>query len=311
MTSARRLYRLTIALGAFGLVAVLFALLAALGAISLAAPSPSTLLSSCERLLPGAPALAGLVLAAVAALAVAVLVRGCRSLVRQVCAQRHLLERLGSVGRVNIDGTDAVLTADRRPEAFCAGFLRPRIYVSRGALDALAPAELRAVLAHESHHAARRDPLRIMVARALADGLFLLPVVRRSSDRYGALAELAADEAAVATTGDRGGLASALLTFGTAAAPAGAVGIAPERVDHLLGRRSGWRPPVSLLAGSLLAGAGLVATAALAAAAVGDAAISLPMLAMNSCMVVMLALLAALAVWSCRSSLASRVRLPR
>ena len=54
---------------------------------------------------------------------------------------------------------------DSSPEAFCAGFLRPRVYVSRGAVELLTPDELRAVLQHEHHHWRMRDPLRLASAR--------------------------------------------------------------------------------------------------------------------------------------------------
>jgi hypothetical protein len=47
--------------------------------------------------------------------------------------------------------------------------------------------------------------------------------------------------------GGRATLASALLSFSASAHPRGAVGIAPERVDHLLGRTPSWRLPGALL----------------------------------------------------------------
>jgi BlaR1 peptidase M56 len=145
-----------------------------------------------------------------------------------------------------------MLVDEEQPQAFCAGFLRPRIFLSTGALRHLGRDELEAVLAHEEHHRARRDPLRIAVARTFSHAFFFLPVLRRLSDRYCAMAELAADDAAVRMS--RGGgatLASALLSFSASAHPHGAVGIAPERVDHLLGRTPSWRLPGALLVGGL------------------------------------------------------------
>ena len=58
--------------------------------------------------------------------------------------------------------------------------------------------ELRAVLAHEQHHRALRDPLRLAVGRVLCQALFFLPVLRPLHDRYGDVAEMTADAAAVA-----------------------------------------------------------------------------------------------------------------
>lgn len=307
VTSARHLYRLTLGLGVFGLGAVLLALAAALTSISLVPPSGSAMLSACQQLIPAAPGVAGLVLLGLAGVAISVLARGGAAFARELVAQRRLVRGLSVHGRAYLHETAVAVTADSRPQAFCAGYLRPRIYVSDGALDVLAPAELRAVLAHERHHAVRRDPLRALVGRVLANALFFLPALRRSSERYDAVAELAADEAAVRDTGDRRGLAAALLRFEDAAAPAGAVGVAPERVDHLLGQGAGWRLPVWLLAGSLLLTAGLAALALLAASTAGQAAINLPMILASSCMVLMLAVPAALVGWSLSRSVRSRL----
>ena len=113
----------------------------------------------------------------------------------------------------------------RAPLAFCAGLLRPRVYVSEGALRALGDDELAAVVAHESHHAARRDPLRILVARAIGDAYSLGALPRREQ----ALAELAADAAAVRSGGRRAARG------GAARVPRRRAGIAPERVDRLAG----------------------------------------------------------------------------
>ena len=143
-----------------------------------------------------------------------------------------------------------MLVEEAQPQAFCAGFLRPRVFLSTGALRHLGQDELGAVLAHEEHHRARRDPLRIALARVFSHAFFFLPVLRRLSDRYCAMAELAADDAAARVS--RGGgatLASALLSFSASAHPQGAVGIAPERVDHLLGRTPSWRLPGRAVAG--------------------------------------------------------------
>ena len=57
-------------------------------------------------------------------------------------------------------------------------------------LDRLSDAELRAVLAHEQHHGALRDPLRLAVGRVLCQALFFLPVLRPLHDRYADVAEL-------------------------------------------------------------------------------------------------------------------------
>jgi beta-lactamase regulating signal transducer with metallopeptidase domain len=174
---------------------------------------------------------------------------------------------------------------DDQPQAFCTGMLRPRIYVTQAALELLGDDERAAVLAHETHHARRRDPLRLLVARALAEGLFFLPVVRRLPERYAALAELAADQAAAAGRGGRRALASALLTFDEHPSPA--VGIAPERVEHLLGERPRWELPTLLLLGALATIAALVAVTVRLAEATAHATLGLPALAAQACALAM------------------------
>lgn len=94
--------------------------------------------------------------------------------------------------------------------AFTAGLLQPRIYISESLASHLTAPELRAVVAHEGAHVARRDPLRLGILRALACILFWLPALRRLADDVSDQAELLADDAAA---GDRPlVLASALLS---------------------------------------------------------------------------------------------------
>ena len=118
------------------------------------------------------------------------------------------------------------------------------MYVSSGALERLSADALAAVVEHEAHHAARRDPLRILVARAIGEAYSLTALPRREQ----ALAELAADAAAVRRRG-AAPLAAALLAFD-------ATEIAPERVDRLTGA-----PPSGQVPRALVAGAGVVIVA--------------------------------------------------
>jgi hypothetical protein len=214
---------------------------------------------------------------------------------------------LVAIGVALVDGTNAVRVGPREPvghfqvlhesftypranvaaivRAFCAGLLRPQIFLSTGTLRQLRDDELEAVLAHEEHHRRRRDPLRIAVARVFGHAFFFLPILRRLSDRYCAMAELAADDAAVRTApGGSATLASALLSFSATAHPHGAVGIAPERVDHLMGRTPSWQLPAALL---LAGSATIVVLGALAwqagQMAVVKATFSLPFLSTRPC----------------------------
>src|SRR5689334_12331301 len=157
--------------------------------------------------------------------ATAITVAG-RAAWRQRSAYRGFLDRLEVLGRLDSHPTVKVI-AGKRPEAFCAGYLRPSIYISQGALELLSPPELDAVLAHENHHRLVRDPLRLAFGGILSQALFFVPVLRLLRDRYTDLAEVNADRAAVrASAGRQAPLASALLVF-DASAPPGASGISP------------------------------------------------------------------------------------
>ena len=284
MTSARRLYRFGLALALAGTAAVAVALAATLTSVDLSASS-ADLAMTCRRLLaPGG--VAALAVIGLLTLCAMVGIRGAGSLVRQLRAQRDFLSALGPTKPACVDGVDVRIVENRDPLAFCASIVKPQIYVSSGALAVLSDEEIRAVIEHERHHRARRDPLRLLAVRVMGEALFFLPALGRLAERYAALAELAADEAAVALT-HRRSLASALLVFGKLEPDAGVVGIAPERVDHLLGEPARWQISLSLIAGSALAALGVVALAlTLAIGTLGDA-VRLPVLLAETCMLAM------------------------
>ena len=192
----------------------------------------------------------------------------------------------------------ALLIADPQPRAFCAGLLRPRVYVSTGAVAILDEAALSAVLAHERHHARRRDPLRLAAGRVLARALFFLPELGDLVERQQALAELSADESAVnELPANRSALARAMLSFSDTPASVGSSRDRP-RPSRLPARRSAQlavsRPPVPLAASVLVL---LVAVAVLAGqVASGSATLALPFLSHQPCIVVLAAIPAVLGV---------------
>jgi len=239
-------------------------------------------------LLGASAAVAGLLVAVTRvdfSVGVATVVLSLRSVVRQLRVGRRFERGLKLIGPVP-GVARAHVVEDDEPQAFCIGLLRPRIYVSRAALELLGDDERAAVLAHEAHHARRRDPVRLLVARSLADGLFFLPGARSLPERYAALAELAADEAATAARGGRRALASALLAFDEHPSPA-AIGIAPERVAHLLGQRPRWELPTLLLLGSVATIGAMMAVTLRMAEATEHATVGLPALAAQACMLAM------------------------
>lgn len=156
--------------------------------------------------------------------------------VRPPRALRRAARRLGLSQAV-------ICCADPRPYAYCAGVLTPRIYVSTGAVRVLSAPELAAVLLHERHHRMRRDPLRVLIGRAIASLLFAVPLVAELERRFEVAKELDADRATVRAQGGRpAALAGALLVLGQAAPPfrpgeiaAGAWSLTGVRIDQLAG----------------------------------------------------------------------------
>ena len=139
--------------------------------------------------------------------------------------------------------------------AFCAGFLRPTVFVSSAALATLTDSELAAVLRHEAEHAGRFEPLRRAATAGAADVLGFLPIVCWWSARRLARAELRADEAAERFAG-RSALAGALLVITAPAAPVAAfAGHTELRARRLLGLKiQEPRPSRALLVTSFLHG---------------------------------------------------------
>jgi Zn-dependent protease with chaperone function len=116
---------------------------------------------------------------------------------------RRAADAAGLPGKV--DALDA-----EEPFSFVHGLLHPRVAVSRGMIERLSSAELRAALEHEGYHLRHRDPLRSLIATALTEALFLLPSLAVLQRRYEAGRELAADTRAEQVCGRRP-LAGALL----------------------------------------------------------------------------------------------------
>jgi Zn-dependent protease with chaperone function len=235
--------------------------------------------------------LAGAGLAALATAAVAV--------VRALIASAKLGRRLRAVATEGEAG--AMVVPGTAPRAFCHGLLWPRVYLSAGALAGLDGSALAAVLAHEHHHLARRDPLRLAAGRILARAFFFLPALGALAADQEILAELGADASAIAVaSGGRAGLARAMVVFED--------GIAPERVDQLLGHATGRRIPVLVC---LASGAVLALAAALAVlagqVARGSATLSPPFLSSRPCIVVLAMIPAVAGAFVLRARLRSRL----
>jgi Zn-dependent protease with chaperone function len=109
---------------------------------------------------------------------------------------------------------------DPEPFSFTYGLQTPRVAVSRGLVEALAPDQMVAVLHHERYHVRNRDTLKMVVARAATVAFFFLPALPQLRTRYLAGRELAADMAALDRVGTRP-LAGALFQVVERSAPSG------------------------------------------------------------------------------------------
>ncbi|MBV9196016.1 MAG: M56 family metallopeptidase [Solirubrobacterales bacterium] len=232
-------------------------------------------------------------LALLGAIVVAIVIAGA---MRELRASSRFCRDLAAGHPVAVK--DGFVIDGERPRAFCAGLLRPHVYVTTGALAILDEEALEAVLAHERHHARRRDPLRLAAGRVLARALFFLPGLAELGRRRETLSEISADESAIdAAPANRSALARAMLSFIDSPAAGESVGVDPARVDHLLGEAPSWRFPAFtfLLAVFLLA---LLAALAVLAGqeAAGSASLALPFLSAQPCVVVLALLPAGLAL---------------
>ncbi|MBV9604417.1 MAG: M56 family metallopeptidase [Solirubrobacterales bacterium] len=305
-TAAARVGRAGAVLGAGGLASSVFVMLRMLETWRVTPVQASHRISVLgQKLTYPAANLGAVIVVALALLGLAVTGMIAAGAARELAADRRLRRRLDA-HRVHgcLPGAHrgARVIEDARPRAFCAGLIRPHVYVSSGALALLDDNALGAVLAHELAHARRRDPLRLACGRVLARALFYVPGLGELHRHQQALSELSADEHAVAAApANRAGLARAMLSFSEHSRPDDPTGIDPERVDHLLGDPPSWRFPV-LLWGlglgvlGLLGGVGVLA----GRVAAGSATLAVPFLSRQPCVVMLAVVPAALGVGALR-----------
>lgn len=148
-----------------------------------------------------------LTLLALAFLALIVLL-GLR-LVVDLLRTRRFRNRMNGYAIVSSEGSVRVMDT-ALPLAFSVGILRPQIYFSTGLLQGLSAEERELLSAHEQAHVARRDSLRLLLARTLS--LVHLPWIRKSLLAQLHLAnEQACDEAAAKQAGGPCRMAELLL----------------------------------------------------------------------------------------------------
>jgi Zn-dependent protease with chaperone function len=112
----------------------------------------------------------------------------------------------------------AVLVEHSEPVAYCVAGRHPTVILSTGALQALEPAQLSAVLAHERAHLAGRHHRLLALARIGRLVLPFLPLMRDADAQVARLVEMHADDAAVRASDPRS-LATALVVLATGTSP--------------------------------------------------------------------------------------------
>jgi Zn-dependent protease with chaperone function len=173
-----------------------------------------------------AVAAAGLVLTAAIAVRTALTAASHLRITRRQALRHARTARL--VGRPE-PALGAVLLEHSQPAAYCVAGRHPTVILTTGALQALAPGQLEAVLAHERAHLAWRHHRLLAMARISRRALPFLPLMRDTEAQVQRLVELHADDAATQAR-DPGSLATALVVLATAAsapAPASAADPAP------------------------------------------------------------------------------------
>ena len=150
----------------------------------------------------------GLVLAVGEALRLILSTR--RRIASLMTAQRPMTKRLRRLLlRSQLAGI-AVLVDAELPLVFTQGLLNPKVWLSTGLMRMLTDDELEAVLRHEAHHRKVRDPLKILIARCLAQALFFVPAARDICEAYCVAKEIAADDSATRAMGNALPLARAI-----------------------------------------------------------------------------------------------------
>lgn len=173
-----------------------------------------------------------------------------------------LTRRLDLKGKVHLLDFEA-------PLCFCAGFIPPRIYLSRWMTQKLTSEELEALLLHEKHHLENDPPLKILLGRLVVSTLFFIPALKDIFKRYLIEKEIAADQGAIQYQGHCRGLAGVLnkLVQWRSTAPAEGLAVGGgESLEYRIDYLRGYTPqrvhpvPVSHLATSFLIIALVLAT---------------------------------------------------
>ena len=167
---------------------------------------------------PGGAAVAGAGLVLASLIAARVTLTAARQLrtARRLARQHAQTARL--IGRLD-PAMGAVLVEHPQPMAYCVAGRQPTVIVTSGALRALDPGQVEAVLAHERAHLTWHHHQLLALARISHRALPFVPLMRAAEAQVQRLVEMHADDTATQMRDPRS-LASALVVLATAAAAA-------------------------------------------------------------------------------------------
>ncbi|MFI0774132.1 M56 family metallopeptidase [Streptomyces sp. NPDC021212] len=136
--------------------------------------------------------------------------------------QRHL-DMLALIGEP-APGYDATVVDHGAPAVYCLPGRRRRVVITRGALDVLSDAQMRAALEHERAHMEGRHHLLQLLADAFSRAFPGLPLARHAKEQITLLVEMIADDRALRSH-SRDALATALCEVAAGQAPQGTLGV--------------------------------------------------------------------------------------
>jgi Zn-dependent protease with chaperone function len=217
------------------LAAIVLAILAATGPFPLAwpaAPPGGGPVLLAGPAVPGGRAIATAGLLAAAAVVLRTVGCAVGELHRGRREQREHAALVAATGRPGGEPDVAIVDYDA-PAVYCLPGGRRQIVISAGALAALSPGQLRAVLAHERAHLRWRHHLMLALAAALTRAFPRVPLLSQARPQLAVLAEMAADDAA-ARRHRRDDLATALVVLARVGArPATLAASGPQAIARL------------------------------------------------------------------------------
>jgi Zn-dependent protease with chaperone function len=175
--------------------------------------------------------------------------------------RRRHRQVLSLVAREDPAAPGALILEHPLAVAYCLPGIRGRVVLSSGALAALDPDQVAAVLAHERTHVRERHDLVLLPFAAFRRLMPRFRLLGLAAAAVALLVEMRADEGACRRQ-KPGSLATALRRFDMVSPPPGALGVNDAAVSARLKRISGNATPLPLTVSWLVmaAGAGLVST---------------------------------------------------